>query len=49
MSLKTETLDASDFRGSELEGEGDSDFRGSEGRGRVSLISEAVKGGEGCL
>ena len=42
MSLKTETLDASDFRGSELEWEGDSDFRGSEGRGRVSLISEAV-------
>ena len=42
MSLKSETPDASYFRGSELEGEGDSDFRGSEGRGRVSMISEAV-------
>ena len=39
MSLKTETPDASDFRGSEVEGAGVSDFRGiALHSGRVPLL-----------
>ena len=49
MSLKSETPDASYFRGSELEGEGVSDFRGSEGRERcVSDFRGSVEV-KGCL
>ena len=46
MSLKTETPDASDFRGSEVEGEGVSDFRGSNKRSLISALKEREDEGE---